>query len=121
MVERQRTAQFPITAIIGCLEDTNDPNVARTAAQILADLKIAPELYRPALVAGLQSKSTFTRESSAEAIGRFGERAASAIGALSNAMADPVPTVRFNAANALHAIDPITYTNAPPPPYWSCE
>ena len=117
MEQHQRTARFPITAIIGCLEDTSDPNVSSTAARILSDLKVEPELCLPALVASLQSKSRFTRASSAWALGRFGEQAANAIGALTNAMTDNDSQVRFNAANALHAIAPDTYNNAPPPPY----
>lgn len=117
MEQHQPTAQFPITAIIGCLEDTNDPNVPRKAACILSDLKVAPELCVPTLVAGLQSKSPSTRASSAWALGRFGEQAASAIGALTNVMADSDAEVQFNVANALHAIAPGTYTNVPPPRY----
>jgi hypothetical protein len=69
MEQHQPTAQFPITAIISCLEDTNDPNMPRKAACILSDLKVAPELCVPALVAGLQSKSPSTRASSAWALG----------------------------------------------------
>ena len=117
MEQHQPTAQFPITAIIGCLEDTNDHNIPLKAACILSDLKVAPELCLPALVAGLQSKSPSTRASSAWALGRFGEQAASAIGALTNVMADSDSEVQFNVANALHAIAPGTYTNVPPPPY----
>jgi len=44
MEQHQRTAEFPVTAIIACLEDTNEPSVATMAAQILTDLKVAPEV-----------------------------------------------------------------------------
>jgi hypothetical protein len=114
MEQHQRTAQFPITAIIGCLEDTNDPNVSSTAAQILFDLNVAPELCLPALVAGLRSKSVYTRATSADSLGRYRERAASAIPALTNATSDLDPRVRFSVTNALHAIAPGTYTNVSP-------
>ena len=113
MEQRQRTAQFPITTIIGCLEDANDPNVPNTAVRILYDLKVSPELCLPAFVAGLRSKGRFTRASSASGLRRLGERAISAIPVLTNAATDPDPEVQFNVACALHVIAPGTYTNVP--------
>ncbi len=121
MEQRERTAQYPITAIIGCLEDAKDPNVPMTAARILGDLKVAPEVCLPALLAGRRSKSRYARAASASALAQFGEQAASAIPALMSAAADPNLEIQYNAATALHAIAPGTYTNVPPLPHWEEE
>jgi len=100
-------AQLVVPAITNCLNATNDPYGA-TAIFSLANL--SPQVSVPVLVSSLKSPNAMVRNYSAMTLGDLGPKAAAAIPALTNALAEPA--LRKDAAGALHKIDPI-FTNAP--------
>jgi hypothetical protein len=114
IVDRMQSAEFPIPALINCLNDTNGRYVQFAALKNLRKLKKDPALCIPAFIECLQSTNFLIRERSAFALRDLGPQATNAIPALTKALADPDRRVSAAAASALHAIDPAIYTNNPP-------
>jgi hypothetical protein len=124
-------AQILIPVITNCLNAPNpavalgaapqavDPDVQMNAIFSLSNLK--PQISVPLLVSYLNSPKTKdplhaaararVRLYSAFALGQMGPSASAAIPALTNALADP--DLRNYAAEALHKIDPATFTDTP--------
>lgn len=109
-------APLVVPAIISCLGETNATNIPVLAAQILAELNGEPRVWIPAVVAAIQSNDSQARLSSARVIAAFAN-APVAVPALTNALADTNPEVRYLAQFLLHQIAPQQFTNVPAPPF----
>lgn len=72
----------------------SDPTVGVSAADALGWLKNRPDIVVPALADSLQSTNAILRQSAAISLVRFEEKAVLALPALTNALNDPVSSVR---------------------------
>ena len=101
------------SAITNLVAATSNLTAQVIGIRVLGDLKAAPQISVPFLVSTLTSKTMQLRPDSAAALGDFGSEAISAVPALTNALTDSHGPIRFNAAHALHEIEPATFTNEP--------
>jgi HEAT repeat protein len=103
--------------LLRCLSDTNDPSTMVEAAHGLGMRSYAPEVSVPALLACLATaaagSNSFLRRVTVNSLEMYGDTAAAALPALTNALSDPDPNVRSAARSAIHQITSGVLTNAP--------
>jgi HEAT repeat protein len=107
-------AQQVVPVVANFLTSTNNDTAQMLAITILGKLNAAPEISVPALASCLKSSSPAVRLYSANTLAGFGSQASDAVPALTNALTDPDPLTRKQAAWALSQIAPATFTNASP-------
>jgi HEAT repeat protein len=102
--------------LINCLADTKHPRIPATAANWLRRNLYAPDIAVPALARALSNPSLdeYAHLSAVRALTSFGSNAASALPALTNALAHPSPRVRTTTSNAIWEISTALATNVPP-------
>jgi hypothetical protein len=106
-------AEPAVPVLLQCLAETNNPSAQERAAYALGNLRAAPQVSIPALAPHLNSTDTRLRKTTIIALGQFGPQASSAVPALTNLLSNPDPSTRSYAVDALHRIDPATFTNGP--------
>jgi hypothetical protein len=104
-------AQSTVIAITNLL---SDPIREETAVFTLGNLRAVPQISLPAIASRLQSTNAHLRGNCVTALGNFGPQAVSYFPALTNALRDADPYVRYCAAEALRNIAATKLTNAPP-------
>jgi len=98
-------ARPALPRLLGMLATTNY-GAAVGAILALGELKLEPHLVVPALTNCLLGPVTGLRFFAAQALGRYGSEACSAVPALVRALDDSSAVVGRCATNALRAIDP---------------
>ncbi len=107
-----RTNTMAAVPVLVQLLDDPDPEICRSAAGALGDIRLIPEVAVPALVEVLRHSNGETRFFAAWALGRYGANAVVAIPALQVALGDSQAYVRDSASNSLQVITSTVTTNA---------